>query len=114
MAYATPITASVQDPLFVNGSGAGTVVVAAPGASLFLVIRKGSVHNYSTSENTCVLREGAAGTSRWSGNLAADGGGSLFDFGPNGWKLPAATALVADIGAASVDVNVTDYSIVGI
>ena len=55
------------------------------------------------------MRDGAAGTIRWTANLAVDGGGSIFDFGSRGWKLTANTALVADIGQASVDVNITEY-----
>lgn len=102
--------ANPELPVTVNGSAAGVVVIAAPAAGTRLVIRKGSVHNRGV-EQVISLRDGAAGTIRWTLNAAADGGGSLFNFGSRGWQLTAATALVADIGAASADVNVTEYSI---
>ena len=69
------------------------------------------MHNRAATETVVSLREGAAGTIRFTANLAADGGGTIFDFGSAGWKLPANTALIADIGQASVDVNITDYYI---
>jgi hypothetical protein len=109
--YSTPVFPNVQAPVTVNGSGASTQVIAAPAGTMFLVIRRASLHNRAAAENVASLREGAAGTIRITANLAADGGGTLLDFGPTGWRLPAATALVADIGAASCDVEVTDYSI---
>lgn len=104
-------SANPANPVTANGSAAGTSVIAAPGASLSLVVRKASVHNRASSAQVVSLRDGAAGTIRWTAELAADGGGSLVDFGSRGWKLTANTALVADIAAASVDVNITDYSI---
>jgi len=99
-----------EPPVTANGSAAGLSVIAAPGASLSLYIRKGSIHNAGV-EQLVSLRDGAAGTIRWTANVAADGGGSLFDFGERGWKLTANTALVADIAAATVYVNVSDYYI---
>lgn len=102
---------SPEAPVTVNGSAAGTSVIAAPGDSLSLYICKGTVHNRAAAETVVSLRDGAAGTIRWTANLAADGGGSLFDFGSRGWKLTSNTALVADIAAASVDVNITEYYI---
>jgi len=99
-----------EPPVTANGSAAGLSVIAAPGASVSLHICKGSLHNRGV-EQVVSLRDGAAGTIRFTANLAADGGGSLFDFGSRGWKLTANTALVADIAAASVDVNVTEYYI---
>lgn len=98
-------------PLTVNGSAAGTSVIVSPGGSNRLYIQKGSLHNRAAAENVVSLRDGAAGTIRFTANLAADGGGTMFDFGLRGWQLTAATALVADIGAASVDVNITEYYI---
>lgn len=100
-----------QDPVTANGSGAGTQIIAAPvgaGFGSIILIRKGSLHNRAAVENVVSLREGAGGNIVFTANLAADGGGSLFDFG-DGWPLPANTALVADIGGASCDVNVTDW-----
>lgn len=100
-----------EAPVPVNGSAAGVSVIAAPGVGLSLYIMKGSLHNRAATETVVSLREGAAGAIRFTANLAPDGGGTLFDFGSRGWKLPANTALVADIGQASVDVNVTEYYI---
>jgi len=100
-----------EPPVTANGSAAGLSVIATPGASLSLYICKGSIHNSAAAENIISLRDGAAGTIRFTVNAAADGGGTLFDFGSRGWKLTANTALVADIGAATGYVNVTEYYI---
>lgn len=98
-----------EAPVTANGSAAGVSVIAAPGASLSLYICKGSVHNSAAAEQIVSLRDGAAGTIRWTANLAADGGGSLFDFGARGWKLTANTAFVMDAAAATAYINVTEY-----
>lgn len=102
---------SPEPPVTANGSAAGVSVIAAPGASLSLYICKGSVHNSAAAEAIVSLRDGAAGTIRWTANLAADGGGSLFDFGVRGWKLTANTALVMDAASATQYCNVTEYYI---
>ena len=102
---------TTEAPVTANGSASGTSVIAAPGAGVSLYIKKGSMHNRAATETVVSLREGAAGTIRFTANLAADRGGTIFDFGSAGWKLPANTALIADIGQASVDVNITDYYI---
>ena len=98
-------------PVTANGSAAGLSVIAAPGASLSLYICKVTVMNRAAAETVISLREGAAGSIRTTLNAAADGGGANLDYGARGWKLPANTALVADIGAASADINVTEYYI---
>lgn len=67
--------ANPELPVTVNGSAAGVVVIAAPAVGTRLVIRKGSVHNRAAAENVISLRDGAAGTIRWTLNAAADGGG---------------------------------------
>jgi len=100
-----------EPPVTANGTAAGLSVIAAPGASLSLYICKGSVINAAAAENIISLRDGAAGTIRWTVNAAADGGGAIFDFGVRGWKLTANTALVADIAAATGYINVTEYYI---
>lgn len=100
-----------EPPVTVNGSAAGVSVIAAPGAGVSLYIHRALITNRAAAENVVSLREGSAGTIRFTGNFAADGGGAIADFGSRGWKLPANTALVADIGAASADVNVLEYSI---
>ena len=102
---------SPEAPVTANGSAAGLSVIAAPGAGLSLYICKGVVTNVAAAENIISLRDGAAGTIRWTINAAADGGGALFDFGARGWKLTANTALVADIGAATAYINITDWYI---
>jgi hypothetical protein len=61
------------------------------------------------------LQDGAAGTIRWTAELAAEGGGSLFDFGSRGWVLTANTLLNAELDAAgSIDVNVTEYYLLAV
>ena len=100
-----------EPPVTANGSAAGLSVIATPGASLSLYIKRVVIFNRAAAENVVSLREGAAGTIRFTGNFAADGGGAVLDFGTRGWQLPANTALVADIGSASVDVNVIEYYI---
>lgn len=70
-----------EPPVTANGSASGVTVIAAPGAGVSLYIMKGSVHSSAAAEQLVSLRDGAAGTIRWTANLAADGGGSLFDFG---------------------------------
>jgi hypothetical protein len=100
-----------EAPVTANGSAAGLSVIATPGANLSLYICKGSIHNRAAAVQVVSLRDGAAGTIRYTAQVAANAGGTLFDFGSRGWKLTANTALVADIAAASVDVNVTEYYI---
>lgn len=102
---------SPEPPVTANGSGAGVTVIAAPGASQSLHICKGVVTNSAAAEQLISLRDGAAGTIRWTINAAADGGGATFDFGPRGWKLTANTALVMDASAATAYINVTEYYI---
>lgn len=98
-----------QAPVTVNGTASGTSVIAAPGATVRLYILKGSLLNRAATETVVSLREGTGGTIRFRANLAVDGGGVLFNFGERGWQLPLNTALIADIGQDSVDVNVTEY-----
>lgn len=100
-----------EAPVTQNGTASGQEVIAAPGSGLSLYIHKGSIHNRAASETVVSLREGTSGTIRFTANCGADGGGTLFDFGPQGWKLPANTALVADIAQDSCDVNVTEHYI---
>ena len=103
--------ASPEAPVTANGSAAGVSVIAAPGASLSLYICKGSLHNSAAAEAIVSLRDGAAGTIRFTANLAADGGGCLFDFGSRGWKLTANTAFVMDAASATQYCNVTEFYI---
>jgi len=80
-------------------------VIAAPGA--------GSIHvtaimvgNTSATKVRLDLKEGAGGTVRFSQPLAADGGGFVLNpLGPP-WKLPATTALIAQLDASVTDVRV--------
>lgn len=98
-----------EAPVTVNGDGSGETVISAQGAGLSIYVYKGSLHNRASSETVVSLREGTSGTIRFTANLGPDGLGTLLDFGPQGWKLPANTALVADIGQSSVDVNITEW-----
>ena len=102
-----------EAPVTVNATASGTTsVIGAPGASLSLYILKGSVHNRASTNRVVDLRDGSAGTVRWRIEAAAEGGGSLFDFGARGWKLTANTALFTNLDAAGdVDINITEYYI---
>jgi fibronectin-binding autotransporter adhesin len=102
-----------ETPVTVNATSSGnTTVIASPGASLSLYICKVSVHNRDAANVVVTLQDGTGGTARWRAELAAEGGGSLIDFGARGWKLTADTLLNVNLGgASSVDVNVTDYYI---
>lgn len=102
-----------EAPVSVNVTSSGNnTVISAPGASVSLYIQKVSVHNRDSSNVLVALQDGAGGTTRWRAELAAEGGGSLIDFGSRGWKLTANTLLNVNLGgASSVDVNVTEYYI---
>lgn len=94
-----------------TASGNGSLI-ATPGANLSLYIVKGSIHNAGSAIITVQLKDGSGGTVRWAADLAADGGGSLFNFGSRGWKLTANTALNGNLGATgNVDFNITEYYI---
>lgn len=105
--------ANPEPPVTVNATASGnTTVIAAPGASVSLYICKASVHNRASSNRVVALSDGAAGTTRWKAELAAEGGGSMIDFGSRGWKLTANTLLNVNLDAAGdVDVNITEYYI---
>jgi hypothetical protein len=102
-----------EAPVTLNATASGdSTVIAAPGAGVSLHICKCSVHNRSASPIVVALRDGTAGTIRWRAELAADGGGSIIDFGNRGWKLTANTLFAVNLaGASDVDVNVTEYYI---
>jgi len=104
-------TPEAPDVSNLTASGDGTLI-AAPGASVSLYIVRGSVHNAGSAVVEVSLKDGTAGTIRWAANLAADGGGSLFDFGSRGWKLTANTLLAGNLSATgNVDFNITSYYI---
>lgn len=105
--------ANPETPLNLTATASGdTAVISAPGASLSLHICKGSIHNAGAAAVQVALQENASATDVWAAELAADGGGSLFDFGDRGWKLTANTGLDVNLGATgTVEVNVTDYYI---
>ncbi len=102
-----------EAPVSINATASGdTAVLAAPGASLSLHICKGTILNAGASPIVVALQENGSATSRWSGELAAEGGGAAFDFGSRGWKLTANTGLDVNLnGAGDVRVNVTEYYI---
>lgn len=105
--------ANPEPPVTVNATASGnTTVIVAPGASVSLYVCKASVHNRASSNRVVALSDGAAGTTRWKAELAAEGGGSMIDFGARGWKLTANTLLNVNLDAAGdVDVNITEYYI---
>ena len=94
-------------PVYVNATASGdTTVLSAPGASLSLYIRRISIINGGSAIVNVQLQEDATTVNRGPGDLAADGGGIMMDFGGNGWKLAANTGLDVNLGAAG-DVHVT-------
>ncbi len=98
-------------PVVVNATASGdTQVIAAPGAGS-LYIQRVWLSNNAAAKIKAALREGAAGTIRARGTLAADGGGVMLIFTP-WWKLAAVTALTVNLAAAGdVEVNVLDHFI---
>lgn len=100
-----------ESPVSVSVSAANAQVIATPGASLSLYIKRVLVTNRAAAENVVSLKEGSGGTIRTTLNCAADGGGAVIDYGSVGWKIAANTSLNADAGSASVDVNVLEYYI---
>ena len=104
-----------EDPVVANLTASGlTELIPAPGAGLSLYIQKGSVHNAGSSQITVQLQDGAGSPAiiGWAADLAADGGGSLFDFGDRGWKLTANLPLNGNLSATgNVDFNITQYFI---
>ena len=104
---------SPEQPNSTNVTASGnTELIATPGGGLSLYIKKGSVHNSDPTSVVAQLKDGAAGTVVWQAELAATGGGSLFDFGDVGWKLTANTALNGNLdGSGDVNYNITEYYI---
>lgn len=98
-------------PATVSVTTTNVEILAAPGASLSLYIKRLLVTNRAATENVLSLKEGSGGTIRTTLNCAADGGGAVIDYGTVGWKIAANTALNADAGASSIDVNVLEYYI---
>lgn len=97
-----------QPPITTNLTDSGDII-GTPGAGANLHIHGGSLHNADSSTVEIDINDGT--TSYWHGLLAADGGGSLFNFrglDGRGVRLPANTALIATFTAAgNVDFNVT-------
>lgn len=102
---------SPEAPATANGSAAGLSVIATPGAAVRLYIKKVVITNRAAAGQIISLREGAAGTIRTTVFAPALGAAISLDYGSRGWQLPLDTALVADIAAASADVNVAEYYI---
>jgi hypothetical protein len=109
----TPGKAAAADahgPYTENATASGdTSIIAAPGASTSIVVTGFWLSNQGAAKIRVALTEGAAGTKRYNGTLAADGGGVVRD--RINWVLPANTALVVNLGVAGdVDVNI-DYHV---
>lgn len=103
---ANPAADDTRGPKRVNATASGdTTVLAAPTAGNSIYVTSVMVSNQATAKNRVLLKEGAAGAARCGGTAAADGGGFVFPFNPP-WKLPAATALVVNLGGAG-DIDVT-------
>jgi len=104
------LAGTTHGPNRVNVTASGdTTLVAAPGAGNSIYVTGLMVNNFGTAKIRALVREGAAGTIRGGGALAADGGGHVLPFDP-AWKLPANTALVANLsGTGDVDYTVVYY-----
>jgi hypothetical protein len=96
-----------ETPVYVNATASGdTVVLSAPGAGVSLHIVRVLITNGGSAVNAVHLQENGSATNRGPGDLAADGGGAVLDFGARGWKLTANTGLDVNLGAAG-DISVT-------
>ena len=100
-----------ETPITVNSTASETLlVIAAPGAGLSLHINSVNIMNSGAAKLDCTLFDDA--TSRWRGDLAADGGGVNLHFGTRGWKLADNKALnLGTFAAGDVTVNVLEYYI---
>ena len=103
---APAVVSSTQGPTRINVTASGdTTLLAAPGGGLSIYVTGIMASNQAGSKIRALVREGAAGTIRGGGTLASNGGGYVFPYAP-AWKLPANTALVANLSAAG-DVDYT-------
>src|SRR3972149_127869 len=103
---APAVVSSTQGPTRINVTASGdTTLLAAPGGGLSIYVTGIMASNQGASKIRALVREGAAGTIRCGGTLAGNGDGYVFPYTP-AWKLPANTALVANLGAAG-DVDYT-------
>jgi len=105
--HVTPaVVSATQGPIRANVTASGdTTLIAAPGGGLSIYVTGIMASNQGASKIRALVREGAAGTIRGGGTLAGNGGGYVFPYAP-AWKLPANTALVANLSAAG-DVDYT-------
>lgn len=103
-------SSGAHGPVSVNATASGTTtVIAAPAAGQSIHVTSVLLSNQGAAKVRASLRAGTGGADRLRGTLAADGGGLREGYAP-AWKLPAATALVVNLGAAGdVDVNVHFY-----
>jgi hypothetical protein len=104
---------SPELPVVVNATASGdTTVVSAPGAGVSLYIVRVALVNGGTAVVSAQLQEASSATNRGGGDLAANGGGMILDYGARGWKLTANTALQINLGATGdVWVSVLEHYI---
>lgn len=102
-----------EAPVVVQSAASGDVsVISAPGASLSLYIKRVVINNGGSAVNAVQLQENGSAVNRGGGDLAANGGGMVLDYGDRGWKLTANTALEVNIGTAGdIWVSVLEYYI---
>ena len=95
-------------PVYINATAQGdTEVIAAPGVGISLNIQRVLITNGGAAVVDVALQQGGTDTDRGPGDLAADGGGAMMDFGMRGWQLSANTGLDVNSTAGSVDIHVT-------
>lgn len=103
---------SPEAPTSVVATAADTTIIAAPGAGVANVVQRMSIHNAGAAAATVTLEDGLNGTVRWQAELAADGGGSLVDFGEVGWRQTDNTLLnLTQTPTGTIHVNVTSWFI---
>ncbi len=99
------VASSTHGPNTTTISSTTETTVATGVASNSIHVTELSCSNTSATITRVDLRDGTAGTIRWSMALAASGGGFVQRFSPP-WKLTAANNLTAQLSAAVTDVRV--------
>ena len=87
------------------------VLVAAPGAGLFVTVTDMTGSNDGATKSRLDLKEGAGGTVRYSYVMAANGGGFAHGALGTAWRLPENTALVVQQTAAGNSYVTVNYRV---
>jgi hypothetical protein len=103
-----------ETPVYVATVATGdTAVIGTPGVGKSLYIQRVSIINGGGAVVTANLQENGAATNYGPGDLAADGGGIVMDFGMHGWQLTANKGLDINCGSTcDLHVTVQQYYII--